>query len=154
MPSLPRRSTQYQYSWMPASLCRHELCFFVWVVGITLPTRTMYLILLEEHEAVAAAAVTIAIVLNTSSSILKIGFRLIYLFLFLLILFRTIFLWTAFHSVPPGVDDSNRDEATEVQTNFVSSQNHTTIITTKSKINNKNSSIPALLVILITTKPY
>ena len=47
-----------------------------------------------------------------------------------------------------------RDEATEVQTNFASSQNYTMIITTKSKIINKNSSIPPLLVILITTKPY
>ena len=34
--------------WVVASLCHHERCFSVWVVGITLPTRTTYLLLLED----------------------------------------------------------------------------------------------------------
>ena len=70
--------------WVSASLCRHELRIYSCA-------RTMFLLVLEERRRRIVQHVVIVII----------RYFLIY---FISNFFRTILLWTVFHSVPPGVD--------------------------------------------------
>ena len=82
--------------WMPASLCRHELRFYV-SVGVSLPTRTTYLFLCTNYVSISTRGEEEEDCATRSNSNNSIFSNLFYFF-------RTILLWTVFHSVPPGVD--------------------------------------------------